>query len=277
MNRRLHLHTRAIFLRLMLTGALLCALVPVPVWATEAPLVFAASSLRDGLDAVLAAYQREHHRSVRVSYAGTPVLARQIEAGAPAQLFFSADQLWMDYLQERELLDESSRANVLANRLVLASSSICEESVNRIDSAVLDHWLGPDGRLAIAHPNTVPAGRYGRAALSTTGLWAGLQGRLVEVENVRLALMLAARGEVPLALVYASDALAQPSVAVCHQFAVNSHPPIHYPLATVKGAASAASNQLMEYLRGVRAAQIWQAFGFEPLSGSGSPAAAGSD
>lgn len=249
---------------------LLLGILSAPVSA-EAPLVFAAASVKDGLDAVLARYQSETGVAVAVSYAGTPVLARQIEAGAPAQLLLSADSQWMDYLQQRSLLLAGTRADLLGNELVLVSASVCADGPSRLlDQAVLGRWLGGDGKIAIAHPATVPAGRYAAAALRGLNLWSGLQGRLAEVENVRLGLKLAVRGEVPLAAVYASDALVEPGLRTCYRFDPTLHPPIRYPLAALGSELAPATDQLLRYLRGPVAAALWVQHGFRVLEQPGS-------
>ncbi len=245
----------------MLVSLLLALMVAPVTHAEPPPLVFAAASLREGLDAVLAQYRRDTGQEVRVSYAGTPTLARQIEAAAPAQLFLSADARWMDYLHERDLLVPGSRLDLLSNDLVIVASQ-CQPVVGA--SALrqaIPSWLGEHGRLALAHPDSVPAGRYGKAALQKYALWPTLQPRLVEVENVRLALRLAAMGEVPLALVYGSDALADRAVRICYRFEPGDHPPIRYPIAAI-GGSGRDSAELLAYLRSTQAGELWTQHGF---------------
>lgn len=272
MSERLGSRRSALALSALLA---LCCLLPIKLQAADAPLIFAAASLKDGLDAVLERYQQLTQRSVKVSYAGTPVLARQIEAGAPAQLFFSADQQWMDYLEERQLVNAQSRVDVLGNAMVLVSRAGCGEVAgDKLDATTLARWLG-DGGLAMAHPETVPAGRYGQAALRHLALWKGLRGRIIEVENVRLALMLAARGEVELALVYASDATVEPAVDICYRFAADAHAAIRYPLVAVEAELTPADSALLAFLRGPEAAKVWQAHGFEAPLDSALPVSLG--
>ena len=245
-----------------------CALA-VPLPATTAPLILAPSSLMDGLNAVIEAYRTETGTVVLASYAGTPTVARQIEAGAPAQLVISADPDWMDYLEQRGLLVADTRINLLTNQLVLVSAADCmPRASGSLLAATLAQWLGPDGQLAMAHPRTVPAGRYGQAALSALGLWEGVAGRLVEVENVRLALKLAARGEVAAALVYRSDAIADPLVHTCYRFAATTHPTIRYPVAAVGRTLEPEVGRLLQFLSSPSARLIWEAHGFELLAGS---------
>lgn len=215
-----------------LLAALLCvARVEAPARAqTEAPLVFAAASLKTALDAVVAEYRDRAGREVRISYAGTPALARQIEQGAPADIFISADLDWMLYLSERSLIRAGSQTPLLSNRLVLiapADSAVAATIGPELDlSGIL-----ADGRLALANTDAVPAGRYAKAALQKLGLWESLRDQLAETENVRAALALVARGEAPLGIVYATDAAAEPQVKVVDRFPENLHPTIVYPAA----------------------------------------------
>ena len=238
--------------------------------AVAAPLrgrpltVFAAASLTDALSAIGTGYRRETATEVRFSFAASSAIARQIEAGAPADLFVSADEAWMDYAAERRLIRPSSRIDIVGNRLVLiapAASSIRR----RIDrNLALAAALGPRGRLAIADPETVPAGRYAKAALTHFGLWLSVAGRLAPAENVRSALMFVARGETPLGVVYQSDAVVEPKVRVVDVFPAVSHPPIVYPAAlTARAAPQAAA--FLAYLRGAKASAQFRRFGFLPL------------
>ena len=236
----------------------------------ERPLtVFAAASLKEALDAVIAAYGRTGKGQVRAVYAGSSQLARQIEEGAPADLFVSADLEWMDRLQERNLIDAAARRNIAGNRLVLIAPA-------QGDVAPLDLTPGPglagrvlarlgDGRLATAQPD-VPAGRYGREALTALGLWPTLEPRLAPAENVRAALALVARGEAPLGVVYATDARAEPQVAVVAEFAAALHSPIVYPAAPVVGsnAQVKAAKAFLDLLSGDQGQAILRQHGFAP-------------
>jgi len=236
--------------------ALLAAAVAAISRVSSAPadergvLVFAAASLKNALDAAAAAYRAATGGEVTVSYAATPALARQIEQGAPAAMLVSADLAWMDYLQERDLIDPATRGNLLGNRLVLVASK---------DSAVGRVAIGPgldlagllgDGRLAVAEVEAVPAGRYAKAALEKLGVWRAVSGRLAQAENARAALALVSRGEAPLGIVYRTDAVADPDVHVVGTFPADSHPPIVYPVALTVDAPEPA----MAFLAFLRAA-----------------------
>ena len=179
--------------------------------------VFAAASLKESMDEAAAAYQRATGTPVRVSYAASSALARQIEQAAPADVFFSADREWMDYLQQRGRLDPAQRRNLLGNRLVLIAPRASTLQVNLAAPGSLATALG-QGRLAVGQTRTVPAGKYARAALQKLGQWPGVETRLAESESVRAALMLVARGEAPLGIVYLSDARAEPAVRVVAYF-----------------------------------------------------------
>ena len=238
---------------------------PAPARSAErAPLtVFAAASLKESLDEAAAAYQHATGTPVRVSYAASSALARQIEQGAPAQVFASADLEWMDYLQKRNRIDAGSRRNLLGNRLVLVAPQAGAGKVDLSRPGAIAAALG-EGRLAIAQTASVPAGKYGRAALESLGQWNGLSARLAETESVRAALMLVARGEAPLGIVYASDAKAEPRVRVVATFPDTSHPPIVYPVAALRDAPASA-REFVRWLSSPAARAIFERRGFDVL------------
>ena len=209
--------------------------------------VFAAASLKEALDEAAAAYRKQTGVPVRVSYAASSALARQIEQGAPADVFFSADLEWMDYLQQRNRLDVATRRSLLGNRLVLIAPRASKAQVDLRRPATLLAALG-DGRLAVGQTRTVPAGKYAKASLESLSLWNGVRPRLAESESVRAALMLVARGETPLGIVYASDAKAEPGVRVVATFPEDSHPPIVYPVAALRGARAAQAARFVQWL-----------------------------
>jgi molybdate transport system substrate-binding protein len=244
---------------------LVAGLVPGTARAADtAPLtVFAAASLKESIDEAAAAYEQAIGTPVRVSYAASSALARQIEQGAPAQVFASADLEWMDYLQQRDLVDVASRHDLLGNRLVLVAP---QASVARVDLAKPGSIAGAlgEGRLAIGQTASVPAGKYGRAALESLGHWNGVSARLAESESVRAALMLVARGETPLGVVYASDAKAEPRVRVVAAFPAGSHPPIVYPVAALRGAPPSAG-EFVRWLSSPTARAIFERRGFDVL------------
>ena len=223
--------------------------------------VFAAASLKEALDEAAAAYRKQTGVPVRVSYAASSALARQIEQGAPADVFFSADLEWMDYLQKRNRLDVATRRSLLGNRLVLIAPRASKARVDLKRPATLLAALG-DGRLAVGQTRTVPAGKYAKASLESLSLWNGVRPRLAESESVRAALMLVARGETPLGIVYASDAKAEPGVRVVATFPEDSHPPIVYPVAALRGARAAQATRFVQWLASPAADALFTKRGF---------------
>ena len=223
--------------------------------------VFAAASLKEALDDAAAAYRKQTGVPVRVSYAASSALARQIEQGAPADVFFSADLEWMDYLQQRNRLDVATRRSLLGNRLVLIAPRASKARVDLNRPATLLAALG-GGRLAIGQTRTVPAGKYAKASLESLSLWNGVRPRLAESESVRAALMLVARGETPLGIVYASDAKAEPGVRVVATFPEDSHPPIVYPVAALRGARAAQAARFVQWLGSPAADALFTKRGF---------------
>lgn len=233
--------------------------------AQEPLMVFAAASLTDTLQKISNAYTASSGVPVKLSFAASSTLARQIEAGARADLFFSADREWMDYLQERKLIQAATRIDLLGNRLVLVAPCNSRVSVDLKPGAPLLAALGPSGRLAIADPDHVPAGRYGKEVLTALGLWTSVEPRLVRAENVRVALMYVARGETPLGIVYSTDALADDRVRVVDEFPETSHAPITYPVA-LTAVASPAAAEYLRYLRSDAARKIFEQAGFTVLN-----------
>jgi molybdate transport system substrate-binding protein len=239
-----------------------------PGIARAEPLVFAAASLKEALDAASDAFVRARGgaRPV-VSYAASSALARQIEQGAPAEVFLSADEDWMDHLERRGQLRPGSRSALLRNRLVLiapasAASARAGSALRLAPGAPLAAALGADGRLAVGDVASVPAGRYAKAALESLGLWPSVAARLAQTENVRVALTLVARGEAPLGIVYATDARAEPKVRVVDTFPESSHPPIVYPVALTAGARSPRAQAFVDFLRSPEGLAVFSAHGF---------------
>ena len=252
--------------RILPVLALLCLLMPgSPPAAAEPPavLVFAAASLTDAMQAITGAYQDSAHVRVKSSFDSSAVLARQIEAGAQADVFFSADTAWMDYLQSRKLIQAASRRNLLGNRLVLIAPAQSTIQLTIAPHFPLAAALG-DGRLATGDPDSVPVGRYARSALTQLGVWDAVAPRLARAENVRVALLYVARGEAPLGIVYASDARADTSVRVVDTFPAGSHEPIVYPIALTASAKSEAA-ALLAYLAGPKARDTFMKYGFAVL------------
>jgi len=248
---------------------LLCSLLvlALPVMAqAQVPAgtvtVFAAASLKESMDEAAAAYQKATGVAVTTSYAASSTLARQIEQGAPAEVFFSADLEWMDYLQQRDLVRGADRHNLLGNTLVLVAPA--HAGTGPVDPATpgaIARALGTDGRLAVGQTATVPAGKYARASLEALGQWDALSPRLAEAESVRAALMLVSRGEAPLGIVYGSDAQAEPKVKVVGTFPATSHPPIVYPVAPL-AKASPQARAFVQWLQGPAAKDIFRRRGF---------------
>lgn len=247
-------------------GVLLIALLSlaaVPAPAGETITVFAAASLTDALNAVDALYS--HRSGVRIvaSFAASSTLARQIEAGAPAELLLSADTKWMDYLGRKGLLAPGARADVLGNRLALIAPADSPLGTRAIDRR-LDwlHLLGADGRLAVGDPAHVPAGLYAKEALTHLGAWAALEPRLARADDVRGALALVERAETPLGIVYVTDARISAKVKIVGVFPADSHSPIVYPFAVVKGADSPAVGAYFRFLKGAEARTVFNRYGF---------------
>lgn len=231
----------------------ICALILIPLAGfAEAPVtVFAAASLKGALDKVALAYPG----TVVVSYGGSGLLARQVAAGAPADIVILANGAWVDWLGDKGLISPGNRLNLLSNTLVLVAPSGADPVID-VGVSLGDGWL------AIGQTQGVPAGIYGRQWLENAGLWGDLAGRLAETENVRAALALVSRGEAPLGVVYATDALADPNVTVVYEIPGDLHDPIVYPLAAVKGGHG---TEFMAFLTSPLAANIFRGHGFIPL------------
>lgn len=223
-------------------------------------VVFAAASLTDAITEISAAFTQETGIPIRPSFAASSVLARQIEAGAPAEVFFPADQEWMDYLEKKELLKPGSRHDLLGNKLVLIAPAASKANVKITTGAGLVAAIG-DARVATGDPDSVPVGKYAKAALTTLGAWDALQARLVRAENVRAALAFVARGEAPFGIVYLTDARIEKSVKVLDTFPESAHTPITYPIALTK-KANADAQRFLTYLSGQRAAATFEKIGF---------------
>ncbi len=222
--------------------------------------IFAAASLTDALTEATDAFTKASGIDARVSFAASSALARQIEAGAKADVFISADTKWMDYLQSRQLIDTTSRRDAVANRLVLIAPI-----KSRIDLTIGPHFpLGASlgrNRLAIADPDSVPAGRYARSALTALGVWSEVANRVVRADNVRVALAYVARDEAALGIVYATDALIEKRVRVVDTFPESTHAPIVYPLALTR-TASPIAKTFSAFIFSFDAANIFKKYGF---------------
>jgi molybdate transport system substrate-binding protein len=233
--------------------------------SSEGLIVFAAASLTDTLQKVSDAYTARGGARVKLSFAASSALARQIEAGARADVYFPADQEWMDYLETRRLIDASSRIDLLGNRLALIAPGEDPGAATLAQPRSILEALGAKGRLATGDPDSVPAGKYAKAALISLGLWKDVEARLARAENVRVALSYVARGEAPLGVVYSTDAAAEPRVQVIELFPESSHAPITYPIAAVARARPAARGYLA-FLRGPEARKVFVDAGFRALA-----------
>jgi len=240
--------------------------------ASREVLVYAAASLTDVLNRIGGAYTRDHLTLVKFSFAGTPVLAKQIESGARADVFISADEDWMDYVDERKLIEHGSRVDLLGNRLVLIAPAESTVALTIEPGFRLLEALGVSGRLSLADPSSVPAGRYAKAALTTLGVWRGVANRIAASENVRTALVYVARGEAPLGIVYLTDARADTRVRVVDTFPESTHPPVTYPAALVAGASGDGA-EFLAYLRSDAAAAEFRKAGFDVTSAAAPSAA----
>ena len=242
--------------------ALFIAIVSPISYAADTFTVFAAASLKNALDDIVKVHETRTGIKVVVSYAASPALARQIEAGAPVDLFMAADLDWMDYLEKRSLIQQGSRQNLLRNRIVLIAPSNSKTTIKIAPNFPLASELGKE-RLAMADPNSVPAGKYGKASLEALGVWKDVQARVASAENVRAALLLVARGEAPFGIVYSTDAVVEPKVRIVDQFPENTHPPIAYPAALVVTSRSGAAAAFLGSLNQPAARAIFEKYGFK--------------
>jgi molybdate transport system substrate-binding protein len=234
----------------------------VPASAADDVLVFAAASLKNALDAVAAQYAEDTGKQMKASYAASSALAKQIEGGAPADIYISADEDWMDYVAKKDLVLLDTRADLLGNRLVLVAPKDSTATAKIEPGFKLADMLGKDGRLAMADTKAVPAGKYGKASLEKLGAWSSVEGRLAEAENVRAALAMVSRGEAPLGIVYQTDATADDGVKVVGVFPDDSHPPILYPIAALRESKNADTGAALAYLKSAAAQAIFEKQGF---------------
>ena len=224
-------------------------------------IIFAAASLKNALDEISQSWSGQSRSKPAVSYAASSALARQIEKGAPADIFISADLEWMDYLAQRKLLNDASRVNLLRNELVLIAPQGAKISVEWVRGLQFGDLLGKD-RLSMADPVSVPAGKYGKAALEALGLWPQVAGKIIRTDNVRTALNFVARAEAPLGIVYRTDAASEPRVRIVTAFPRNTHPPIVYPAALLGHGNNAEAAAFFSYLKSNAAVGIFRKNGF---------------
>jgi molybdate transport system substrate-binding protein len=244
----------------IIVGSVLGLVFAVPALAADVT-VFAAASLTDALTEIGKSYQQKTGHSAAISFAASSVLARQIENSEGADVFVSADADWMDYLQKRDLVQPATRRNLLGSHLVLIAPADSKTSLRIAPHfKILAALAG--GRLAMADPDSVPAGKYARATLTALGVWDSVATHLAPAENVRVALAYVAHGEAPLGIVYTTDAIAEPTVRVIGTFPDNIHPPIVYPVALTKDAKPLA-REFLAYVEGPEARGIFRKKGFE--------------
>ncbi len=242
------------------------ALLFWPALAAAAPLnVFAAASLTDALNDAGKAWVAAGHEAPRFSFGASSTLAQQIAAGAPADLFISADEKWMDWAAGKKLINTSTRVTLLSNALVLVAPKANAHPVTINSKLDIAKLLGPSGRIATGDPAHVPVGLYAKAALEKLGLWAAVQPRLASAENVRAALLLVERAEAPYGVVYATDAAVAPGVAVVGTFPQDSYPEIAYPFAVTTSSDNKDAEAFLKFLQGPEATAIFTARGFVVL------------
>ena len=233
-----------------------------PPARAESLVVLAAASLTEALKDVSAVWAAQGHAPLRLSFAASSALARQVENGAAGNLFAAADVRWMEYLAARGLIVVGTRRDLLSNRLVLVVPADRKQTVAIDSNLDLGALLGPGGRLVIADPAAVPAGLYAAQALQKLGLWERVAPRLARAESVRAALLLVERGEAPAGIVYATDAAVAPRVVVAGVFPAELHEPITYPFAILRGGDSVETRALMAFLAGPEAKRIFVRYGF---------------
>lgn len=246
-----------------LVAALLLAGSATPAEAPRVVSVAAAASLTDVLQTLGDQYTKRSGVAVKFAFAASSVLAHQIEAGSGADLFISADPEWMDYLGKRALLQAPSRRDLLGNRLVLVAPAQSTVALRIGPKFPLRAALGAD-RLATGDPDFVPAGRYAKEALTSLGVWSDVSDRLVRAENVRAALVFVAHGDVPLGIVYETDARIEPKVRIVDTFPASTHAPIRYP-AALTATAGADAARFLDFLRGPDGTAAFERFGFQVL------------
>jgi molybdate transport system substrate-binding protein len=253
-------------LKRTILALVLSLLAALPAQARDKTIiVFAAASMKNALDDIDAAFARATGVQTKASLAASSALAKQIEQGAPADVFASADLDWMDYLDKKNLIRKDTRVNLLGNKLVLIAPKDSRLDHIKIEQGFDIARLAGDGRIAVADMRAVPAGKYAKAALEKVGSWAAAEKKLASAENVRAALALVGRGEAPLGIVYETDARIEKNVKIVGRFPDDSYPAITYPVALTANAKPEAARYL-EYLRSNTAKTIFETYGFTFLS-----------
>ena len=245
----------------LLAMAVLAGLATPVSAQSHGPLVLAAASMQESLNAVADAWAARGHPRPVLSLAASSALARQIEAGAPADLFISADEDWMNDVATKGMLRPATRADLVGNTLVLIAPASSTIHLRIAPYFPLAQALG-DGRLATGNPDAVPVGKYAKAALGALGVWPSVADKIAAADNVRAALALVARGEAPLGIVYATDAKAEPKVRVVATFPEITHLPILYPVATLTAATNPDTEGFRSFLLSTESKAIFRRFGF---------------
>jgi molybdate transport system substrate-binding protein len=237
------------------------ALLVQSALAADSVIVFAAASLKNALDNVNAAWKAETGKEATISYAASSALAKQIESGAPADIFISADLQWMKYLSDKRLVKPGSEVELLGNRIVLIAPKDTAAEITIGKDFALAKLLG-DGKLAMADVKAVPAGKYGKAALESLGVWESVEGKVAQAENVRAALKLVAIGEAPLGIVYQTDAHAEPAVKVIGTFPSDTHEPIVYPTGITAESKNLDAEAFVKFVQSAKAKTLFEEQGF---------------
>jgi molybdate transport system substrate-binding protein len=240
----------------------LLLLVPISVHA-QSLTVFAAASLTDAMKDISTLWEKDGHEALRQSFASSSTLARQIEQGAPANLFASADEKWMDYLADHKLIAPDTRRNLLSNDLVLIVPANKPTKIKIVPGFDITSLLGSNGRLATGDPAHVPVGIYAQQALTRLGVWKAIAPRLARTDDVRSALLLVERGEAPAGIVYATDAAASKGVVIAGTFPADSHDPVTYPFAVTRAGDTAEARALMTFLSAPPAREVFAHHGFK--------------
>ncbi|QSX33769.1 molybdate ABC transporter substrate-binding protein [Shewanella avicenniae] len=247
----------------LIFGVVVASTLSFSSFAKEQITVFAAASLTNAMTDIGKQFDKTHDTDTRFSFASSSTLARQIEQGAPAELFLSANQKWMDYLQQQHSIDSASRITLLHNALVMIAPQARELPAVVIDAKLNVVGLVGDSRIAVGDPDHVPAGRYAKESLETLGLWASAEPLLARANNVRAALALVERGEASIGIVYATDAQISDKVKTVAEFPSSSHKPIAYPVALTSSAPSPAAKALYDYLQTAEAKAVFAKYGFK--------------
>lgn len=261
MQRSVH---RRLAIGAIASAVVACAALTSAQAQTRDILVFGAASLKNALDDANAQYQRRTGGRIVVSYGASSALAKQIENGAPADIFISADLDWMDYVAQRKLIKPETRSNWLGNKLVLIAPAGSNVTLTIGPNFPLAQALG-DGRLAMADPASVPAGKYGKASLEALGVWTSVAGKIAPAQDVRATLIYVSRGEAPLGIVYQTDAAADKGVKIVGAFPASTHPPIIYPIALTSASTNPDAGKYLGFLKSPGARPAFEQQGFVAL------------